>query len=719
MLDLGELAKKLSKKIISLLLILILMLSASVCAWAAPADSYTHIDSVDGSAKLRLSREMYVASQRINATSLGLTEPFDGLTDICTDSDGCLYVLCGDESRIYRVSPDYATATEMTVMGSDGEKVDIKGAKGVYCDNGLVYIADTGHARVLICDINGTVKDILLLPDSKLIESDFLYQPTSILRDENGYTYVLSLGCYYGALLYSPTNEFLGFYGSNAVETNALDFFSFLWDKLTSTNKKRSASIKKLPYSFVDFCFDSQGYMITCTGNTSTDNNGTGQIKKISPNGTDILYKRNPKGGSTVSSAVNFLENETVLREKRTGNPRVQNLICVTCTEDNYILGLDKTHGYIYMYDSECNMMSVFGGGYGTGNQLGVFESPVALCLNGNSVLVADSSKYSITVFEPTEYGLLFREAETLYLRGNYTEAAPLWLKVLEKDASNQLAHRGMAMFYYNNGDYKAAMESAKIACDYTVYDLAYSALLAKWFAENYLWVILISVLILATVIVLFVLVKKGKLKIKVNEKIRIMFGVSFHPFKNFEDIKYRKKGSAKLALLITFFLFLSFALKATCSGFLYSQTDMTKYNIWNTLIGTGGLLLLWSICNWLISSMFQGKGTFGEVYIASSYVMVPMIGYTLLYTVLSNFLPLSMFGVVTGIGTAITIFTVFLMTVALMTVHEFDFFKFALSVLVTAFFMILVIFVILMCAILMIQFVTFFKTVYTEVAYR
>ena len=262
-------------------------------------------------------------------------------------------------------------------------------------------------------------------------------------------------------------------------------------------------------------------------------------------------------------------------------------------------------------------------------------------------------------------------------------------------------------------------MESAKIACDYTVYDLAYSALLADWFANHYLWVIIICILLLVAVVVLIVLIKKGKIKINIHEKVRIMLGAAFHPFKNFEDIKYRKKGSVKLAIFLTFLLFLSFALKATCSGFLYSQTDMTKYNVWNTLIGTGGLLLLWSICNWLISSMLQGKGRFGEVYTASSYVMVPMIGYTLLYTVLSNFLPLSMFGVVTGIGTAVTIFTVFLMTVAMMTVHEFDFFKFALSVLVTAFFMILVIFVILMCSILMIQFITFLKTVYTEIVYR
>ena len=708
-----------NKKIISLFLILVVMFSLSITVFASPSDTYTHIDSVDGKVKLRFSREVYCVSNQINSSKLGLKEPLEGLTDICTDSDGYLYILCGDESRLYKVNRDYTTATEILVVDSNKVRVDIKGAKGVYCDGDLIYIADTAHARILICNADGMVTETLKLPDSKLISSDFLYQPTSILRDENGYTYILSLGCYYGALLYSPTNEFLGFYGSNSVETNALDTLSFLWDKLTSTNKKKEASVKKLPYSFVDFCFDNQGYMITCTGNTSAKDNGNGQIKKISPNGTDILYKRNLKGGSTVSSAINFLEDELVLREKRTGKPRTQNLICVACTDDNYILALDKTHGYIYMYDSECNLISAFGGGYGRGEQVGTFEAPVSMCLNGDTVLVADSSTHTITAFEPTEYGLLFREAETLYLKGNYEDAAPLWSKVLQKDASNQLAHRGLAMYHYNKGEYESAMESARISCDYTVYDLAYSALIANWFSDNFVWVLLIAVIVIAGIVVLIVFIKKGKINIKIPEKVKIMLGVPFHPFRSFEDIKYRKKGSVKLAVIITFLLYLAFALKATCSGFLYSQTDMTEYNTWNTLVGTGGLLLLWSICNWLISSMFQGKGNFSEVYTASAYVMVPMIAYTFLYTILSNFLPLSMFGVVTGIGTAVTIFTVFLMSIAMITIHEFDFFKFALTVIVTVFFMILVIFVILMCSILIVQFITFFKTVFEEVAYR
>ena len=707
------------KSIVSIFLILVTIFSVSFTTFAAPSNSYTHVDTIDESTKLRLSREMYYATQKINSTTLGLSEALSGLTDIYTNSNGVLYILCGEESRVIRVSDDLSNAVEIKVVNDNNEPVSFKGAKGIYFNDNQIFIADTANARILICNEEGLLLKELLLPDSKLISEDFVYQPTSILRDENGYTYILSMGCYYGALLYSPTNEFLGFYGANSVDANALDTLSFLWDKLTSTEKKRAASVKKLPYSFVDFCFDNRGYMITCTGNTSDKDNGKGQLKKISPNGTDILYKRNPKGGSSVSSTINFLEQELVIKEERTGKQLTQNIISVNCSSDNFIFALDKTHGYVYLYDSECNLMSTFGGGFGTGEQLGVFQSPVSMCLKGNSLLVADDSDCSITIFEPTEYGNKFRQAQNLYLKGNYTDAEPIWEEVLKKDASNQLAHRGLAMVYYNNGDYKSAMESAKISFDYTVYDLAYSAVISKWFANNFIWILLLLIIVVFAVVYLIVSIKKGKIKFKLNEKVKIMLESPFHPFRSFEEVKYKKKGSLKLAFLVTVILYIAFSLKETCSGFLYSQNDSSTYNTWFTLIGTSGLLILWSVCNWLISSMFSGKGNFSEVYTASSYVMLPLISYTLLYALLSNVLPLSMLGVASGIGTAITIYTCFLMCIAMITIHELDFFKFLLTVIVTFFFMILVIFVILMCSILIMQFITFFKTIFEEIIFR
>ena len=153
------------------------------------------------------------------------------------------------------------------------------------------------------------------------------------------------------------------------------------------------------------------------------------------------------------------------------------------------------------MYDSQCNMLGAFAGGLETGEQLGVFNKPVAVTLVGSSLWVADYKNNSLTVFEPTEYALLLREAQSLYLRGDYEEAKPLWNKVLASDRGNQLAYRGLAMVSYNDGNYKQAKEYAETALDYSVYDLAWRAIISSFIAKNFLLIILAAALITAAVV--------------------------------------------------------------------------------------------------------------------------------------------------------------------------------------------------------------------------
>ena len=59
------------------------------------------------------------------------------------------------------------------------------------------------------------------------------------------------------------------------------------------------------------------------------------------------------------------------------------------------------------------------------------------------------------------------------------------------------------------------------------------------------------------------------------------------------------------------------------------------------------------------------------------------------------------------------------MLCIAMMKVHEYDFFKFLLTTIVVIFFMILVVFIILMGAILVKQLWTFLVSVYEEVIYR
>lgn len=707
------------KKITVYCLVFVLLLLTAFSVSAKTPDSYTRVDSADGSRELRLSRETYIANRKIFADSLGVDVPFEGITDIFSCDDGSILLLCGNESRLYRIDKDLMTASEVMITKNSEETIDYKDAEGVYSKDGKIYIADTSHARILICDLNGNCEEILTVPESSLIPDDFLYQPSKISIDSQGYMYVLSKGCFYGALFFSPEKEFLGFYGSNTIKASALDTLSYLWDKITSNEAKKAASVKTLPYSFVDFSFDNDGYMLTCTGTTDAASNGTGQIKKISPNGSDILYKKNTRGGYSLSSVVNFLEDEMVIRKDRTGQYVPQNIVSIDVDEYDNIYALDMTNGTVYVYDSECNLLSAFAGGLGIGEQLGVFKTPNSLTVSGNNLFITDSANGSITVFTRTEYGETLFNAQSLYLKGNYEEAKPLWEKVLSNDRNSKLAYKGLAISYYNEGNYKAAMNAAKIALDYSVYDLAWKAVIADYVSNNFYIFILVLILLVALVVYLALMFKKKNICDKFSIKTKLFFQSSIHPFKSFEEIKYKKLGSVKIAVIMTVLFFIVSSLRATMSGFLFTYTDLKNYNVIYTLGSTAGLILLWSLCNWLVCSMFSGKGTFKEVYVATTYSLLPFTLFSLVVTLATNFLPLSTTGLVNGIEIAILLYTLFILSVSIMQMHEYDFFKFILTGIVTIFFMILVVFLIFMCAILLMQCVTFIGSLYDEMAYR
>ncbi len=80
-----------------------------------------------------------------------------------------------------------------------------------------IFIADTENKRILLCGFDGKYIKEYFLPESDLIPDDFNYMPTKVSMDKRGYLYVISEGCYEGAILYSPEGKFLGFYGANAV----------------------------------------------------------------------------------------------------------------------------------------------------------------------------------------------------------------------------------------------------------------------------------------------------------------------------------------------------------------------------------------------------------------------------------------------------------------------------------------------------------------------
>lgn len=700
--------KKIFNRVVSLCVVAVMLFGFSVQAAMAP--SYTHWETA-GQQKLTVpARDMYRPVKSFGATDLGFDEPLEGITDIFCTEDGMVYVLCGNESRLLLLNKDYTLNKEILVVDEEGEEIDYEGALGVYIENDTIFLCNTADASILLLDMDGKLKDTIKLPDSDVIPDDFLFQPTELARDSDNNLYVLSQGSYYGALVFDEELNFTGFYGANTVEYTVLDFFGYVWDMLTMTDAKRERQQRTLPYAFVSMTADSDGFIYTTTSSA------TGQIKMLSPGGTNILKSRALNGDAVDAATYRFTESKLILTYKKYMSQR---MAVIDVNDDGYIYALESLYGLIYIYDSECNLLSAFGGGVELGDELGMFSAANAMTLNGNQLIVGDSETCRITVFEMTEYGALVQKAQNMYLDGDYADAKPLWEEILSMDGNSRLAYRGLAKAYYVTGDYEKSMEYAEAAYDYVTYDQAYRQVRNNAIADNFVWIFIGLIALVAVVIVFLIYMKKRETSLFDNIKLRTLMNTFVHPFQTFTDIKYKGYGSLPAAIVIIALFAFSSTLKITGSSFLYRTVDVYNYNSLFTLATTAGLLILWIVANWLACTLMEGKGRMNEIAIVTAYSMIPMIAFNLIYTVLSYALSYEDAAILNGLATVMVIFTAFLLIVAIMTVHEYTFGKFILSTVITIFFMILVVFVIFMMVIMLQQLFNFINSLYTEVAYR
>lgn len=685
-------------------MVCVFLLSMGVSADSAATDTFTHWTAPNGQIKSVATRAVYKATQTVSIRSLGLAEDVGLIQDIDCDEKGNTYLLMS-KSRVICFDSNGELVKEHRLTNDAGDAVEFDDAQGIHILSATeFYIADTKGARVLHCT-NDVVKQEFLLPQTDLIPEDFSFQPTKVSTDSKGYVYVVSKGSYYGALLYNPAGEFVGFYGTNMVKGTILTTLSYFWDSLTQNDEKRAKTKKALPYNFSDIHIDGSDFVYTCTGMNSDGNEG--QIRMLSPGGTNILAG---------SDNLNFGEPDVVTRL----NKRMkQDFSCILTDARGFIYALDTTYGLIYIYDTNSTMIAAFGGGKGLGNQMGTFASANAMALSGTRLMVADSVTNMVTVFSLTDYGDLLLQAQQITLQADYQKAKPLWQEVQAYDGLNRLALHGLAKAAYAQQDYEAAMSYAKAGYDTKTYSLALEKRQSAFIAENFIWLFLGALVLVGVLTALILMSIKRQVVWIRHEKVRTMVSALYHPFRSFQDVKYKKMGSLPIAIVLAVLWYLTSVLAVTKSDFRYTSFDAGTYSSLFQLVQTIGLMLLWVVANWGVSTLQQGNGRLKEVFIVTAYSTLPLILYNLISTPLTHMMASSGGSLIIGLHTVSLILTGIMLCIGHMTIHDFNFPRFMFTAFIAVLFMILIVFVLFMVGILLSQFYSFLSEIVVEALQR
>lgn len=633
-------------------------------------------------------------------------EPFQEINDICTDSGGNLYILDGKGSRVVLLDGDYRLRGEFSGVKDGDEILSFSGARGIYVSGESLYIADTEHARVLVCDTSGTLMRTILLPDSPLIPEGFLYRPIKVAVDASGYVYVLSDGSYYGAILYSPEQEFLSFYGANSVKNTITQALAKLWKKLTATNDRLANSASRLPYQFTDLYVDTDSFIYTATGKTP-DSVQAGQIRRLSPGGKNVLESEDITFGDLSISMAG-------------GEMRTQNIAGLAVDTAGFIYCYDISYGRIYLYDADCMLLAAFGGGIGNGQQDGTFAQigGIDILDDGDRIVVADSLHTSVTVFRVTDFGKKVKSARSLTLSGAYHEAVPLWEEVLQADAGCQMAYLGLSKAALAQKNYAAALEYAEKGNSASVYSEAFSYQRRDFIDSHLNGIMGILLAVTAAVVAVVIVIKKKKLVLVKNQAVRQMFAAPFHPALVFGEVKEKRKGSVALGAAVMAAFYVSLILKTTASGFLF-RTDAGSFNSVLVLLQTVGFVLLWTVVSWAVATLLGGIGKLREIFVVVTYSLLPMVFGNIVSTILSYGLTEEEGVFLTVFGAFMLLVSVFMLIIGSMIVHDISFGKFLGITLLTLAGALIVLFLLVLIIILVQQTAGFGGTLIRELFFR
>lgn len=706
------------KRILSFLMCIVCLLTFSVTASAAdftdsPNDATSNWSGAADSKVMVYSKPMFEHETTITASDLGI-ENFESLYDIYA-RDGKIYTLDSATGRIVITDEDFNLIKVISSVTIAGEQSDFIDARGILIDEeGALYIADTKHNRLLIGDLEGNIKTVLEKPDSEMWPESLHFSPTKVVKDKMGYIYVLCEGSFYGAAMYTPAYEFRGFFGANVVSTSILDAMNNIWDLLFTNDEKLAVSEKSLPFSFVDMELGADGYIYTCTGSTTASSLAKGSVKRLNPVGTNILKD---KTSTTVadSSDVIFATEEMVSFTSRDWG---HDIASISIDENNFIYVFDVSYGRIYVYDIECNLLTTFGGGVTSGAQDGTFKGGKAITNMNGKVYAVDSVKNSITIFKRNSYGELVEKAQNLTINGDYNESEHYWNEVLKVDANNILAYRGIAKAKLLQEDYATSMEYAKLGSDRDTYSRAYEYVRKELMEKYFFWAVVAIIVIIVAVILISKWKKKKNVIFVKNKKLKIALSTLLHPADTFYEIKRNNNGSV---LVATGFIAVWYIFKIIgfSTGFIFNTDDIRDVNSWYALAQTFGLVILFSVANWAVCTLMEGKGKLKDIYTVTAYSLMPMIIQSIGYDILSNILTLNESNILSILNYVCLIFTAIILIMGLINIHEYSFGKFVFTTIVTLLAMVLIVFLLFMIAILLQQTFNFGETVILEAFYR
>lgn len=470
--------------------LLAMLLTSNVSAYSVPVKQNSYWYNTSGRA---VAVPDSYALERVVSISQKEGQTTIDMQDYCIDANGNFYVLDTISNRIVVLDKNYKQLRIMEEFkDAAGQTHTLNGPRGItYTQDGNLLVADTDNHRILRMELTGKILDVLGAPAKvEQLEEGREYLPTKVASDEAGRLYVVAEGINMGFLELDSQGDFISYVGAPSVTPDA---FTLFWRRF-STEEQLAQMDEFVPTEYNNITIDSMGFIygtisaldeeaLTNTIAARDKSGTTTPIRRLNPNGQDILRRQGtfPPVGDLEAEALSQMVD-----------------VAVNDTE-RYAL-LDGSKGRIFSYDSDGNLLSVFGS---MGNDKGEFVRPTAISYVGDKLVILDAQLGQLIVYTPTEYGRLINRAVELNWQGEYEASYSEWEKIMQMNPHFDQAYIGVGKAQYMLGNYEKAMEYFKYAEDKEHYDEAFQAYRKEALGKGFGYlVVVLCVLVLCWAVV-------------------------------------------------------------------------------------------------------------------------------------------------------------------------------------------------------------------------
>ena len=203
------------------------------------------------------------------------------------------------------------------------------------------------------------------------------------------------------------------------------------------------------------------------------------------------------------------------------------------------------------------------------------------------------------------------------------------------------------------------------------------------------------------------------------RDSLRYSLYVITHPFDGFWDLIHEKRGTMAAAHTFLFLFLLTRVLKLMLTSFQFISAPIQHLNIFEEAASLLLPFLILCLANWAMTTLFDGKGRFKDIYMTMCYALVPYSLIQLPMILVSNMLTFEEGSFYTVFLSISVVWCVFLVFVGLMEVHDYGPGKTFIFLIVTVVGALVIIFLILVFFSLLSDALAYFISIYREIVYR